>query len=228
MIIPVTHFVSTCTLMLLFGAQALYAQQAPPDPRIHVVLLPVPEVPVPLPTGAAAPSAIKVPERFVDPIPLQKPTAPLDEAGATRNPNGESFGDQVRSWWTSLVELLGFSDQPSPQEMQKIVAQSRNPVTGAIALESAPMQCSVSCSKKTSDSRRSCGAQIGAGANQGTRLLAQAGNCLQEAHADYSACLVSCGLDPLPPMKRYTESQRAKRTPALGSSEELAQRRAEQ
>ena len=109
---------------------------------------------------------------------------------------------------------------------QAAVAAAKDPVTGAIPLESVPMQCAIECEKDSSLERTVCGGYLTATQLAARGLAPPAAYCNAKRQAKYAACMAACGFS-VPALLR-TVPERNDRSepmpPGIGSPEEIARR----
>lgn len=110
-------------------------------------------------------------------------------------------------------------------DAQAAVAAATNPVTGAIKLESEPMQCAITCEQRVSLERAACGGYLNASQRAEKGLEDPTPDCNLTRHTKYAACMAQCGfkVSPLVRMVRESDDRSTPMPAAIGSPEELAQ-----
>ncbi len=116
--------------------------------------------------------------------------------------------------------------QQQAMDARAAVTAATDPVTGAIKLESEPMQCAISCEQRASLERAACAGYLNAEQRTAQGLEHPTPDCNPKRQAKYSACMAQCGfkVPALLRTVRDSEDRSPPPSPAIGSPEELATR----
>lgn len=186
------------TVAVLLSTILGSASAAPPPGTATSQFVPVPAASSPQFSPPLVPTPPIVPAPSIDPMPLQVAAPPSVAAKAPVTPE-PSLLTQVQSWWRTLLNFVGIDDStPSAAETRALAATARDPNTGFLRLESAAMQCAVSCERNVNDELNICQGFVTPEELARRGIAPPTANCAAELHDQYSACLVACGL-PAPP-----------------------------
>ena len=120
----------------------------------------------------------------------------------------------------SVVQTVNFSLRA--QE----VADATDPTTGALRIESAPMQCASECGIQRNKARAICGGYLSAQQLRARNIPPPDGSCDAAMVASYSVCMAQCGFVVPNKLRALLPGEiPPDGPPALGSPAELALRR---
>ena len=153
-------------------------------------------------------------------------------------PEGRAAGVRSRQFWLRavlpLAVLAGAVIAAGPAVIQSVnqtlaaqaIANATDPATGALRIESQPMQCASDCGIARNKSRSICGGYLSAEQLRARNIPPPDGSCDAAMVASYSVCMAQCGFT-VPNTLRGLRANELPPDgpPALGSPEELALRR---
>lgn len=216
---------SSTIVVLLVSAIGAASAAPPPGMAMPQFVPPLaPPAPSPQFTPPPVPMPPIVPAPSVDPMPLQVAALPSDTTKSPTTPE-PSLMTQVQSWWRTLLNFVGLDDStPSAAETKALAASARDPNTGFTRLESAAMQCAVTCERKVNDDLNICEGFITPEELARRGIAPPTASCATELHDRYSACLVACGLPAPPPLLPSTSATPRRTLPPVGTPAALSAR----